>query len=67
MKKNVTVGERTFHIDCANSDKKWKAVVVMQPPTNNQLYTLPAPWSCEADTEEELNRKIDQYFEKMRK
>lgn len=66
MRKIVTIEDRKFYVDTYSLNGNWKAVVVMQPPTNNQLYTLPAPWSCEADTEEELNQKLDQYFDKMR-
>ncbi|VGO21561.1 nucleotidyltransferase domain-containing protein [Pontiella sulfatireligans] len=54
----VTRGSKAFDIK-ANTYR-------VEPPTNNQLYTLPAPWSCEADTEEELNQMLNQYFDKMR-
>ncbi len=67
MKKTVTVKKRKFYVEYSVRNEKWKAVAIEQPSTNNQLYTLPAPWSCEADTEEDLNQKLNQHFEKIRK
>ena len=67
MKKEVTIDDRNFHVKYSESDGKWEAVVIELPPTNDQLYTLPSPWSCAADTEEDLNKKLNQYFQKMHK
>lgn len=61
--KTITVEERKFKVSHSPSEEKWTAHEIAKLPSNNQLYALSSPWSCEAKSEEELDQKLNQYVE----
>ena len=63
--KIVTVGSKQYRLVTSQRDGKWYANAVPVPPPDGRTYTLPQ-WTCEATSEAELNKKLDEHFEDLR-
>ena len=63
-RKIVTIGEKAYLVIATESDGKWSALVVPKPPPDGQPYIFP-PWTCDAESEDELDAKLDRHFEKL--